>query len=148
MGVNAPLVAVTSAPVSAEQLATWNAEALALFGSWSNTGTPRVELCMLDVSEPGEYWDLGINPRDVSEAGGAAIDVDLCGERYYGPGYERGDCKHIIAVAEWVERAIAPALLLYGEDTGERLERFGATERAALLEHFNGPDGDAYYRGR
>lgn len=74
-----------------------------------------------------------------------AIHVNLDGRRYYGPGYERGDARFMVAIAEALESSVPGSLPYYGDDYSDTLGPFGPAERAALIAHLEGPHGDDYH---
>jgi hypothetical protein len=69
--------------------------------------------------------------------------------RYYGPGYERGNCALLVTLAEWLERAIPGCTVLYGGDVDvEEAEIFDKEARSKLLDHLASPNGRAYFTQR
>lgn len=75
-------------------------------------------------------------PDITPEPGETFVRVNLS-TRYYGPGYERGDCAFIVMVAEWLERQIPGAEVWYGGDSsGLCAEKFDKAAREALIAHW------------
>lgn len=73
------------------------------------------------------------------------LTIDIY-SRYYGPGYERGDCLLICGIAEWCEINIPSCRVFYGGDSsGVLLELFDAEARAKLRAHFYSLHGRDYF---
>lgn len=78
-----------------------------------------------------EYWQDGhtLQPKK----GETFIRCGLW-TRYYGPGYERGDCPFICAVAEFLEMSFPGGEVWYGGDSSGVLAK--RIDRKFLLQHF------------
>lgn len=69
-------------------------------------------------------------------------------DRYYGPGYERGNPPAIIAVAEWLDRRIPGCTIWYDGDCcdDDAIQPFDRKARLAMLDHW-AEHGHAPYHG-
>ena len=94
-------------------------------------------------------------PGSVYRQDGKSIFADDCEcllqiytwSRFYGPGYERGDLLHLIALAEWVEKTIPGAEVWYGGDSsGICAKPWPRGIRDEFLRYYNGPHGRDYYK--
>ena len=57
---------------------------------------------------------------------------------YYGPGYERGDPRLFVKVAEWLEQNIRNCEVYYGNDsTADQVQLFDKETRASLLDYYS-----------
>ena len=154
------LVRLRDLPDAAE-LNAWRRDLLIAFepGDFSHDGP-------LKIIGPDEEWrvhDLqyGGVRCVVGTAGAAGVTLDLIRERgdsvwldvrcvlpYYGRGYERGEPEYFVRVSEWLESRIPGCEVWYEPDTAEdAIGRFGAPERAGLLDYFQ-QVGHGPYDGR
>ena len=92
-----------------------------------------------DFSSDGPLTVLGSRKwdRDPPVVGkGKWFDVGVAVE-YYGAGYERGDARWIVGLAEWLERRIEGAEVWYGYDSAdESIRPFGPHQRAVLMADY------------
>lgn len=57
---------------------------------------------------------------------------------FYGNGYERGDPRFFVRLAEWLEGALPGAEIYYGHDNSDELiELFDPATRQALLSYYD-----------
>ena len=77
---------------------------------------------------------------------GTWINVNLL-KAYYGSGYERGDLKLFVRIAEWLERNLPGSEVHYGHDVGdEHLSRFDKGARDELLAYYERVGHAPYHR--
>lgn len=75
-------------------------------------------------------------PDIIVPKGCQLLEVHPC-TRYYGEGYERGDLPFLVMLAEWLERNIPDAQILYGGDSGGVCaEPFGPEERKKAIGYW------------
>lgn len=87
-------------------------------------------------------------PTVTPRKGEAFINVNLW-TRYYGPGYERGNIRLIIDVAEVLETIFVGGEVWYGGDSsGVCAVRFNAAARAELRDHWLKVGHEPYRRGK
>jgi hypothetical protein len=65
-------------------------------------------------------------------------------QRYYGPGYERGDWPGIYGAIRLMQAAFPDRKVFYGGDSSDVGEECTEEFLAAMWEHFLGPHGDDY----
>lgn len=135
MAVDAVMFVRTSAEVSDNSLkvAAWD------MCAYLGAGSFRDEHPLYKI----DRWFQGgsaITPRPTE----TFIRVGLL-RRYYGPGYERGDLRFLIALAEWLEQRFEPCEVWYGGDSsGFWAHHFDRPARDALKLHFYKVGHDPY----
>lgn len=69
-------------------------------------------------------------------------------ERYYEPGYERGNWPKIYGCIRAIQRLFPGAIIRYGSDSDHWRDRPIVTDEflESVWEHYMGPDGHAYRR--
>lgn len=132
MGVNAVMFVVLNEAPTSEQLEEWNGE---LWIYRNDFGRLR----------PVPGTDEECPWRQIPE-GGAALEVQLDYQRFYGPGYERGPIEAFVGLAETLE-AILPVgtRIFYGGDCSDTARPFDRSARDMYMAHRRGPNGDAYH---
>lgn len=96
------------------------------------------------IQRETKYGDShhAISPRrkyddDDELAGFVATDLVVhLFQRYYGPGYERGDLPFLLAVMQFLKDKWPQAKVLYGGDSGESVEEMTEEAMRALWDHF------------
>lgn len=150
MGIDARMFVRTKATYTDQQVRRLAHDLVAAFGTdrlfvippgpddWHD-GKGRHAIEVIDKYEQD-------GPDILPEDGETFLCVHLW-TRYYGKGYERGDCTTICAVAEWLESRVPGGVVWYGGDSsGVCAKPFGARQRAALRALFN-ESGHDNYRG-
>ena len=77
---------------------------------------------------PREDYDLA----HVEGQSGFLLDLNIRGP-YYGVGYERGNLRLFVGIAEWLEQKLPGCRVLYGEDCSGEGYPFDAPMRNALI---------------
>ena len=89
---------------------------------------------------PREDYDLG---HVVGEPG-YLLNLNIYGS-YYGVGYERGDLRLLVGIAEWLEQKLPGCRVLYGEDCSGEGYPFDTVVRGILINYHDAV-GDVYFR--
>lgn len=98
-----------------------------------------------DESPPGSVYHQDGDTVH-AEKDECLLEVSLWG-RYYGVGYERGDIRFYVGVAEWLEQNISGCTVWYGGDSsGCEAELFDRAARDRLIRHKNSSKGSDYFR--
>lgn len=134
MGIDAVMFAETDEPITEDDVRRWSDEAVKVFGEDALGGwtldragkTVRVPALTLT----GAFF-----------GGETAVEAHFSHPirgRLWEPGYERGDLTFFIALAEWLERTIPGARVLYGcwsTMNGSYPEPWPAEKRAEYRAH-------------
>ncbi len=81
---------------------------------------------------PREDYDLA----HVESKPGFLLDLNMRAN-YYFVGYERGDARLIVQVAEWLEERLPACKVYYGEDSSGIGRPFGQLARAKLMNYYS-----------
>jgi hypothetical protein len=145
MGIDAMMEVRLARVVERSQVRRWAWELARLFGAHSGPGNANV----VRVDREETPWvcralELTTPEREVvypyppEPTMGTLIKVNLI-ERYYGPGYERGDGHFLILCAQWLEAVTSEwgGKVYYGGDSGgaEEMKLFDGPARARMWRH-------------
>ncbi len=107
----------------------------------------RFDLCREDFGSGGPLTYLPREDYDlahVESEPGFLLDLNMRAN-YYFVGYERGDAKLIIQVAEWLEEKLPDCKVYYGEDSSGIGRPFGQLARAKLMDYYNKVGHEPYH---
>lgn len=137
MGVDVEMFAAINADRTEDEIFKAAVQMHERFGLWVNR-EKRVHGITAVSEEP--FYDLqGGVPEGMK-----LVEVHTLA-RYYGPGYARGDCLKIVGMAEFLEYTWPEAVVWYGSDSGDWLEKFPAEKRDELKRFFFENGGVPYY---
>ena len=89
---------------------------------------------------PREDYDLA----HIVGQPGFLLDANIRGP-YYGVGYERGNLRLFVGIAEWLEKSLPGCRVYYGHDSDDQGSPFDAPVRDILTAYHNSV-GDIYFR--
>lgn len=105
-------------------------------GGWcGERGRHAIEIDLLDL--------YGIRSDNQELADAQLLEVYLSG-RYHGVHYERGHLPDYLAIADWPTANIHGAVIFYGGDSGEGIDRLDNERRVELLAHFHKAGNEPY----
>lgn len=137
MGVDAVMCVVSREKFSDDEICALSWQIGAAFGTeafyftYPQASAPRMALQVVEEEFGG--WDS--DQRLVAPAGGMLLRVNLT-DRYWGPGYERGNLPQLLAIAKWLEVKTGGDVWYGGDSSGAAGEKLDAEKREALWKHF------------